>query len=69
MLIQETKFVPKLNCFSESFMKGHDMLSNAFSKSTRRIRPSIFCSLHPIVISYISLVQASLQKTFLLGTD
>ena len=58
MFIQEIKFVPKLNFFSESFMKDHEILSNAFSKSTRRIRPFCCCSLQLIMMSYISRVHS-----------
>ena len=41
-------------------MNCHDRLSNAFSKSTRRINPSIYIYSYLNIISYIILVQSGM---------
>ena len=43
-------------------MKSHERLSNAFSKLTNRIKPSILNCSHPNIRSYIILVQSEMLR-------
>ena len=51
MCTQFINFFPKFIFSSAVVIKGQEILSKAFSKSTNNIRPSISFSLHPLMTS------------------